>query len=164
MPAGYLREPTTALARADLLVLVDRGDGSPDPPATGPPAERVVRARLACAGRQPLEVGTPVHALSGIADPVSFERSLVELGLRLTGATRHADHHPFTTADVRAAAGRAAAEGADFLAVTAKDRTRWPRDPGGHLPAPAVFDLDVEMEEEDRFLEAVEARLDEEGS
>ena len=58
-------------------------------------------------------------------------------------------------------ADRAAGEGADHLAVTAKDRVRWPGDLTGRPPVPAVFDLDVRMEEEERFVDFVESRLPE---
>lgn len=143
LPAGCLREPLSALRRADVVVLVDRGDGAPGPP----PGEDVVtmRARVLCGARQPIPEGTRVHALSGIADPESFERALGELGLVVTGATRHADHHAWRGEDVRAAAARAQAEGADVLAVTAKDWMRWPRR-RSDLPVPAVFDLEVEVD------------------
>jgi tetraacyldisaccharide 4'-kinase len=151
LPAGLLREPLGGVRRADVIVLIDRGDGPPDLPPRAP--SQVFRASLEPGARQPLDVGTPVHALSGIADPRSFEESMERLGLRVTGATRFADHHRFAASDVAAAADRAAAEGAHFLAVTAKDRARWPRDPA--LPAPAVFDLDVRMEAADRFLGTV---------
>ncbi len=143
LPAGCLREPLSALHRADVLIRVDRGDG---PPPDAPVAvEAVMDARLRSAARQELTEGTRVHAVSGIADPESFERSLRELGLEVTGATRFPDHHAFRPDEVRAAAQRAAREEADCLAVTAKDWTRWPSG-GKDLPVPAVFDLDVEVE------------------
>jgi tetraacyldisaccharide 4'-kinase len=155
LPAGLLREPAAGLRRAHVLVLVDRGDGPPDLPAHAPPA--VFRVRLETGSRQDLEAGRPVHALSGIADPRSFEGALKRLGLRLTGATRFSDHHRFSAAEVSAAAGRAGDEGADFLAVTAKDWMRWPRDP--ELPVPAVFDLAVRPDPGDGLVRAVLDRL-----
>jgi len=160
LPRGSWREPLSGLRRAHALVLVDRGRGDPPPPARHGP-EPTFRARLHPVARSRVEAGTAVHALSGIADPASFEDGLVELGLAVTGATRYPDHHRFTRAEVVAAAGRAAAEGAAHLAVTAKDRTRWPRDLEDRAPVPAVFDLDVEVESEDLLLELVDSRLGE---
>ncbi len=159
LPAGFLREPVSALRRADIVVLVDRGDGFPDPPPQGPPMDRVFEARLMGGARQRLEEGSAVHALSGIADPGSFERMLGRLGLDVTGATRHADHHSFSFEEIEDAARRANAEGADFLAVTAKDHVRWPGDADDRLPVPAVFDLDVELMNEHRFLKTIEQLL-----
>lgn len=143
LPAGCLREPVSAVRRADVVVLVDRGGGAPRSPLD----EDVVTmsARLLPVARQQLEEGRRVHALSGIADPESFERGLQELGLVLTGATRHADHHVFRAAEIRAAQARAVDEGAEVLAVTAKDWVRWPAR-AGDLPVPAVFDLEAEVE------------------
>ena len=161
LPAGFLREPLRALRRAHILVIVDRGDGAPDAPSIGPPPDHVFPIRLRCAARQQIVEGTRVHALSGIADPASFERSLDDLGLDVTGATRHADHHAFTVDEIRMAAQRAVAEGADVLAVTAKDFMRWPDDPDGALAVPAVFDLDVEMPAEREFLALLKQSLGE---
>jgi tetraacyldisaccharide 4'-kinase len=161
LPAGALREPRRGVRRADLLVLVDRGDGLPGPPRGAPPAEHVFRARLVPGSRQRIEEGRAVHALSGVANPESFERSLQSLGLRVTGATRFPDHHPFSAAEIRAAARRAVDEEADLLAVTAKDHVRWPRPEGKPLPVPAVFDLDVELESADAFLRALDTLLQE---
>ncbi len=102
-----------------------------------------------------IEPGTRVHAFTGIADPESFERALSDLGLTVTGSTRYRDHHPFSVLEIEEAAARAAEEGADHLAVTAKDRVRWPRGGGQELPVPAVFDVDVRLESEDLLLEIV---------
>lgn len=157
VPAGPLREPSGAVRRAGVVVLVDRGDGGPPPPASLPRSTRVFTARLVVRARQDLEPGRAVHVLSGIADPGSFERAVEELGFPVTGATRHADHHAFRPSEILAAVRRAEREGADFLAVTAKDHVRWPRG-AADLPRPAVFDLDVEMDSADSFLETLEAR------
>lgn len=153
LPAGPLREPPSALGRADAVLRIDRGEGPPELPdgvATS------VVARLVPGARQAVPQGTSVHALTGIADPASFERSLLALGLRITGATRFPDHHFFTAAEVVAAAERASAEGSDVLAVTAKDWVRWPLGVG-ELPVPCVFDLDVDVERSELLLERIAA-------
>jgi tetraacyldisaccharide 4'-kinase len=151
LPAGPLREPRSALRRADAVLLVDRGEG---PPARPGEVSRAWVARLVTGARASVEAGTTVHALSGIADPEGFERALAQLGLRVTGATRFPDHHAFTPDEVRAAAARASAEGADLVGITAKDWMRWPRERSG-LPVPCVFDLDVEVEDGELLLETI---------
>ncbi|MGQ0723562.1 MAG: tetraacyldisaccharide 4'-kinase [Candidatus Eiseniibacteriota bacterium] len=163
LPRGLLREPLAALRRADVLVLVDRGEGAPALPPGAPGSERVFWARLVPVARQLLAAGRAVHALSGIADAESFERSLIALGLRVTGATRFEDHHAFSAEEVREAAARAAREGADFLAVTAKDHVRWPKD-GGGLPVPAVLDVDVEVDAGDRLVRTIVSLWEEGGA
>lgn len=151
LPAGPLREPPRALRRADVVLCVDRGDGPPPPP---PGAPATAAARLVTVCRRELRAGTAVHAVSGIADPASFERGVVAAGFALTGATRYRDHHAFTAEEIRDVAAAAAAEGAEVLATTAKDRMRWPRGPGD-VPVPCVFDLDVEVERGELLVERI---------
>ncbi len=153
LPAGPLREPLRALRRADVVLSIDRGDGPPPDP---PDASATATGRLVTVCRQELRAGAAVHAVSGIADPESFERGIVAAGFALTGATRFRDHHPFTAEEIRDAAARAAAEGADVLATTAKDRMRWPRGPG-EVPAPCVFDLDVRVDRGELLVERIRA-------
>jgi tetraacyldisaccharide 4'-kinase len=153
LPAGFLREPLSALGRADGLVLVDRGDGWPEPPPGGPDA--ALRVRLVSGPCQELPADARLHALSGLADPESFERSLAAQGFTVVGATRYPDHHPFTGDEIHGAARRAASQGADLLAITAKDRARWPIGGRSGLPSPAVFDLDAEVDDGD-LLERIE--------
>jgi tetraacyldisaccharide 4'-kinase len=114
----------------------------------------VFAARLIGRPLSALPPGGKLHALSGIADPGAFERSLVRQGYVVTGATRFADHHAFQPDEVREAARLAGDQGADHLAVTAKDHVRWPDEEG--LPVPAVFDLDVEVIAADALLAVVD--------
>lgn len=154
-----LREPVGGIARAGLVLRVDRGGGAPAPPPGLAPGAHVAAVRLVPAGGDGLPGGANVHALSGIADPASFEQSLEAHGLAVTGATRYPDHHAFRKGEIAAAAQAARDENATHLAVTAKDFAR-----SGALlrecPIPvAVFDLDVEIEEEEAVLDLIERRL-----
>ena len=151
LPAGPLREPLSALRRASAVLLVDRGDGAPVAP---PGADTVWVARLVPGAQLRISRGSAVHAVSGVANPESFERSLGTLGLRVTGATRFSDHHPFTVGEIRAAVSRAAEQSADFLAITSKDWMRWPREAEG-LPVPCVLDLDVEVDSGELLVERI---------
>lgn len=153
LPAGPLREPVATLRRADVVLSVDRGDGAPLAP---PYAAAVASGRLVTVCRQEVPAGTRMHAVSGVADPASFERGVEAAGFVLTGATRFPDHHSFSPDAIREAADRARQEGADVLATTAKDRMRWPRE-GAELPAPCVFDLDVRIERGELLLERIVA-------
>jgi tetraacyldisaccharide 4'-kinase len=152
LPAGPLREPARGARRADIVLLVDRGDGVPDPPkhAIAPYRFPIL---LRTHARQAIPDGTPVHAVSGIANPAAFERALVDLGLVVTSATRFPDHHRFTLDDVHRCAQTARRQHAAVLAVTAKDYVRWPKSESAGVPA--VFDLDVDVESEDLLLSAI---------
>lgn len=159
LPRGPLREPPSALARADLIWL-RRG---PDPSAPGrwpkPVVEafhetgrvllggeaRAVDARAALPGR-------PVVAFTGIARPGSFVRSLEAAGARVVTTFAFADHHVFTPAEV-AHAGKAAKDAGALLITTEKDAVRLPA--GTSL---AVLSLEVRLGEGAGTLDALLAR------
>jgi tetraacyldisaccharide 4'-kinase len=154
-----LREPPSGIARAGLVLRLDRGDGAPGPPPGLPADAFVAHGRLIPAPEDRIPAGARVHALSGIADPAGFEQSLATRGLVVTGSTRYPDHHAFRREEISAAAHAARHEGATHLAVTAKDFAR-----SGALleecalPV-AVMDLDVEIEEEDAVMDSIERML-----
>jgi len=104
-----LREPLSGAARAGLVLRIDRGQGAPAAPGGVASRAHVTRARLVPVGGEGLTHAARVHALSGIADPESFERSLAGRGLVVTGATRYPDHHAFRHEEIGAAAARAQA-------------------------------------------------------
>ncbi|MDP6461786.1 MAG: tetraacyldisaccharide 4'-kinase [Gemmatimonadota bacterium] len=162
IPAGSLRERPKALTRASALVLVNRGDGFPDVPPEWPGAGPVFRVALESRVVGMLPASAPLHAVSGVAVPESFEESLIRSGVALTGASRWADHHAFTHSDVQAVSRQVRVEGAEGIAMTAKDAVRWPG--GGGLPAPVVFDLSVHAEGGDALVEWVVARIREAGN
>lgn len=149
LPAGALREPLSALRRADVVVLVSRGAGYPSLPPGLHEDAQWIRAELRTGACQEVPARTRVHVVSGVAKPEAFERALDGMGLFVTGATRFGDHHAFTVEEIHAVARRARLQRADVLATTAKDYVRWPRGGRADLPRPAVFDLDVEVVGED---------------
>jgi tetraacyldisaccharide 4'-kinase len=131
LPAGPLREPATALARARAVLAVD----APAPPPA-PPGVPVFRGRLrptalvraAADGgwrEEPLArlAGTPVVAVAGVARPERFVATLRAAGATVRDLVRFPDHHAYTAADVR----RIAAVAGDALAVTTeKDLVKLP--------------------------------------
>jgi tetraacyldisaccharide 4'-kinase len=164
-----LREPPSGIARAGLVLRMDRGDGAPPAPPGLAKDVFVAKARLLPLVGDVISPGNPtsseapaglrVHALSGIADPESFEHSLASRGIEVSGSTRYRDHHAFRRGEIAAAAHRAKREGASHLAVTAKDHARsraFLAEAGMPL---LVMDLDVEIEEESALLDLIERRL-----
>jgi tetraacyldisaccharide 4'-kinase len=141
LPAGPLREPPSALRRADLVILT-RAASAGDPEAArrkvaalcAPPAG-IALADHVVVGLQPLAGGAtesspspgPVFLTSGIADPTAFEESAASAGLKTAGARHFPDHHRYSADDFelvhRAAAGRP-------VVTTAKDSVRWGKAPG----------------------------------
>jgi tetraacyldisaccharide 4'-kinase len=72
-------------------------------------------------------VGQKVAALSGTAQPESFEESLSKLGAELVYTKRFADHHRFTQQEVLNAINRSKKRQARFIITTQKDAVRFPR-------------------------------------
>jgi tetraacyldisaccharide 4'-kinase len=116
LPRGLLREPASALRRADV-VLLTRCDQAP--------AEQRERLRQTIgriapnvpvieASHRPVELlngdGTtapldllrerPIAAFCGIGNPEAFHRTLLDLGAEVTDFRVYADHHAYTRADV----------------------------------------------------------------
>ena len=79
--------------------------------------------------RQTLEFikGRKVASFSGIAQPESFEQSLVKLGAELLYSKRFADHHRFTQQEVLNAINRSKKRQAEMIITTQKDAVRFPK-------------------------------------
>jgi tetraacyldisaccharide 4'-kinase len=133
LPAGRLREPRSALARADIVVIT-RSDHAPAIEAVirhesnapifyaAPHLEslRVFR------GEYPGEESTACHsrklfAFSAIGNPAMFPVDLREWGLDPLGHKIFPDHHRYTAQDLKTIAAEARATGADALICTEKD-------------------------------------------
>src|SRR5205085_4103666 len=137
VPFGRLREPLTAMRRADA-VIVTRAD---QPFAQGVvenalkhytrPGTPVFYAHHALIGLRHLLDGTlnsleafankPVVAFSGIARPEQFIRDLHKLQMQVAWQRSFPDHHRYTTADFEAINQAAVQAGAVALIATEKD-------------------------------------------
>ncbi|MBI1951410.1 MAG: tetraacyldisaccharide 4'-kinase [Acidobacteria bacterium] len=151
LPRGPLREPLASIARADACILT-RSDGR-SPLSLASALERFnpdaalfhcrmeprafVRPEGESIGPAALK-GFSAYAFSGIARPERFEDDLRSLGVRLAGARRFADHHPFRRRDLEQVAGEARRLGADVLVTTEKDLVRIVETPDGSPPLYAL--------------------------
>ncbi len=121
LPAGNLREPLTAAARADVIAI----------PESEPELERELRNsglhapvwRLRRRVELPA-VNGPAVAFCGIARPQQFFTGLQASGLRLADRIVFPDHHPYTPSDLARIQSRAHAASATALVTTAKDVIR----------------------------------------
>ncbi len=136
-PAGRLREPLTAAARATALLVTraDEGAGAEEIlwriRRAGGPAEKPIRVsfkpdKLIDVATGKLEepgrfAGTAAVAFSGIARPVSFHSLLERLGLKLADIAVFPDHHEYRPADLEDLRRRARQSGAAMLITTEKD-------------------------------------------
>src|SRR5690606_16306556 len=78
--------------------------------------------------------GKKVASLSGIAQPESFEKSLVSIGADLVYSKRFADHHRFTQQEVLNAINRSKKRQAAIIVTTQKDAVRFPKIDRRDLP------------------------------
>jgi tetraacyldisaccharide 4'-kinase len=155
LPRGTLREPPSHLSRASTI-FITKSDGNT--------AE--LRRRIAAVNPQagiiecihhPLFLedvftgqrsgldllkGRKVAALSGIAQPESFEESLVTLGAELVYAKRFADHHRFTQQEILNVINRSKKRQADAIITTQKDAVRFPKIDRRDLP---IYFMRVEI-------------------
>lgn len=131
LPRGPLREPPSALARADLVVL-NQGASDAAPPAPPLPCP-VVRVRVVPKGVGPLAgpledpsalAGVQVGLLSAIARPRRLLTSVQALGATVVHAEARPDHAPLDDAAVEAFVAAARAAGAQRLITTEKDAVR----------------------------------------
>jgi tetraacyldisaccharide 4'-kinase len=133
LPAGRLREPQSALSRADIIVIT-RSDHAP---AVEAAVRRHSDAPIFYA-RAHLEYiqeflgessGTEYaeayprkwFAFSGIGNPAAFRADLREWGLDIAGYKVFPDHHRYTAQDVKAIEDEAGIAGANAIICTEKD-------------------------------------------
>jgi tetraacyldisaccharide 4'-kinase len=141
LPRGTLREPTRNLRRASYI-LITKCDGTPN-------TDLIARIRrynpiadiIECAHgpvhlenlytreREPLSFleGKWVGAISAIAVPESFERSLAALGAKVEIKRRFSDHHRFHRRDVDDFMQRCVERDMELIVTTEKDAVRFPR-------------------------------------
>jgi tetraacyldisaccharide 4'-kinase len=138
LPAGRLREPKTALARADLIV-VTRSSHSP---AVEAAVHRETNAPIFYAQAELDSVYSPstahlesqdareqdLFAFCGIGNPAAFVADLRSWGFKVGGHKFFPDHHRYTPEDIREIEAEARAAGASSLICTEKDRFNCPCD------------------------------------
>jgi tetraacyldisaccharide 4'-kinase len=154
LPAGPLREPTTALGRARGILVVD---GAATPVTAGVPTFRAtlrpsaaVRAAGGVWSTEPLDVvqGERLLAVAGIARPARFVEMLSRLGTGPVETLVFPDHHRYTAGD---AARIAAAAGGRLLVTTEKDLVKLAAFPV--LQRLRAIRVDLEVEDGDRLLD-----------
>lgn len=140
LPRGTLREPPSHLARA-TTIFITKSDGN-----TAELRKRIQQYNstagiIECihaplyfedvfSGEQmglELLQGKKIASLSGIAQPESFEQSLIKLGGELVYSKRFADHHRFTQQEILNTINRSKKRQAQAIITTQKDAVRFPK-------------------------------------
>ena len=176
LPRGRLREPASALARADCVVITrselaaDLGQLRAEVARLTGGRAAVLTSRVRTRGLVPLEEfgggasaevegrgvrplglsGVTVAAFCAVGNPRAFFEHLRREGFELGHTRAFADHHAYTQADADAVSRDAAREGARALLTTAKDAVKL-RGLGFALPC-YVVEAGLEFDEEARLL------------
>jgi tetraacyldisaccharide 4'-kinase len=133
VPAGTLREPPEALARASLIGMNGcRGRDNLDTFADK--VHRLIGRQIPVFGLargieliDPLNgeacetVGSPAASLSSIARPDRFDNALIEHGVDVALSIRYPDHHRYAIDDLRYAQRAARERGCACVVTTEKD-------------------------------------------
>jgi tetraacyldisaccharide 4'-kinase len=156
LPDGTLREPFSAVSRADLVIFTrwsERLNGREDRARVEAVVggDRIVTASHAFAGLADASApetargveGARVLLVSGIADWRAFERTAAGAGIQARDHVRFGDHHKYTRADLELIARRARETEASAVLTTEKDAVRLPARIAG-LDAPILY-LRVEL-------------------
>ncbi|MGH8024362.1 MAG: tetraacyldisaccharide 4'-kinase [Limisphaerales bacterium] len=155
LPRGTLREPPSHLSRAQTI-FITKSNGN-----TAELRERIAKfngeaAVIECVHhplylediytgeRKELDFlrGKTAASLSGIAQPESFEQSLVSLGAELVYSKRFADHHRFSQQEVLNVINRGKKRQASVIITTQKDAVRFPKIDRRDLP---IYFMRVEI-------------------
>ncbi|MDD5107942.1 MAG: tetraacyldisaccharide 4'-kinase [Candidatus Omnitrophica bacterium] len=140
LPAGFLREPLTALKRADIFVLTQVGLAKDTSILTDKLKRINSKALIIESIHKPdgfNSVSNPGEFLeldalkeksalifSGIGNPQGFENCIDELGVNITKALRFADHHDYTQADIDDVIKEAHQLNLDAIITTHKDAVK----------------------------------------
>jgi len=140
LPRGTLREPPSHLARA-TTIFITKSDGNTEQLRKRIEQYNSTAGIIECihaplyfedvfsGERKGLELllGKKIASLSGIAQPESFEQSLIKLGGELVYSKRFADHHRFTQQEILNTINRSKKRQAYAIITTQKDAVRFPK-------------------------------------
>lgn len=141
LPRGTLREPPRNLCRADY-VFITKCNGSSNEKLIKKVRRYNKEAEILECSHGPKHLrgvfhdevlplkelkGKFVGAISGIAQPASFDSLLKELGAQVLFHTTFADHHAFTAKEIEPFMQRCVNRSVDLIITTEKDAVRFPQ-------------------------------------
>jgi tetraacyldisaccharide 4'-kinase len=130
LPAGNLREPLSALAEADVVVLREEEAASLRSVVAGLSGQRavpaiwVIRRSLSLGEGGDVALPTKPLAFCGIARPESFSTMLAAQGYEPTDTMTFPDHHAYGDGDIRRLIDRARQVEANGFVTTEKDAVK----------------------------------------
>jgi tetraacyldisaccharide 4'-kinase len=138
LPAGNLREPLTALAGADIVVIREEEEDFLHNVVAGlsgkkTPVIWVIRRTLSVGEGGEVAIPSRPFAFCGIARPEGFTKMLAEQGYQPMDAIFFPDHHAYSDDDVRLLLKRARQVEANAFVTTEKDAVKLTPILLGHL-------------------------------
>ncbi len=162
-PGGRLREPLTALARADAVILTGAEDGAEGLAESLRPVgfegrafasrTRSLPARLH-SGEQ-LPAAARVVAVAAIAGPQRFLAAVAAQGFEPVATLTLPDHHAYPQPTLERIAALVREHGADYVLTTGKDAVKL----HGRLDLP-LAELPIRAEPERAFWAWLDGRID----
>lgn len=148
LPAGRLREPPSALTRADIIVLTRTEVQNPAPVERQVSLINPGASVFHCATElqtlyewgnmgsiPPVDYHCkPACAFCAIGNPSAFFSDLHEWGFRLVSEIKFRDHHTYRAEDIQQLNSVARNSGAEILLTTEKDCMNLPAQPGFCFP------------------------------
>lgn len=172
LPQGLLREPLSALRRADVIVITKASLVSShllgelkgalkglNPRASLFTADYRATGLRELFGTKKLWLqGEKVYALCALGNPESFVRHLESLGLQVVYARFFPDHHRYSAEELREIEREAFSLGASFIVTTSKDEVNMPISFKPSIPF-FISEVELELHEEEKFWRRVEEAL-----
>lgn len=158
LPAGTLREPRSAVSRADMVMFTrwdqrTGGEEQRDEVARHVGQKNILTASHKYAGLVPVSgqidreagptPGETAMLVSGIADGRSFGETVTRAGFSVRGHLSFGDHHSFSATDIAMVMSSARRLGAAVVLTTEKDAVRFP-DSAGRFETP-VYSVRIEL-------------------
>ncbi len=175
LPSGPMREPLSAVERADVLIFTrtENAAGARDA------IQRIWKLPLFSASTVLLGfrrsgddafllkvanlLDGPFFAFCGIGNPEAFERDLKLWGVPIVGKMFFRDHHRYTVEDMRTVEGAAASAGAKALITTEKDSWNLSSVKSSAMPIYIAI-IDLKIDGEAAFLASMDRLLEERGA
>lgn len=133
LPSGRLREPVSAAARADAVLVAAATDADAAAVAARLGVPRAFRVRRSLGAPRLVEPpgqvvtlapGSRVLGIAGIARPARFFEDLKTAGVDVAGTLAFRDHHPFSRRDIEDIVKLAHRLRVDVVLTTEKDLVR----------------------------------------
>jgi tetraacyldisaccharide 4'-kinase len=191
LPAGRLREPISALARADIVVItrsthapaiesvIRRRSPAPifyahaefDGLPLEPKTKYATPERIASRNTDPGDQGSAIVGVQqsgwflfcGIGNPSAFLADAKDLNYKIMGHRFFPDHHRYSVADLQAIEAEAVEANATALICTEKDLYNLPNAPRGSLDI-CFLRMKLHIDRGDDFLQTILATVEQRAS